>query len=239
MGKFIDLTGQQFERLKVIKRVGSDKWGRPLWLCKCDCNGENSEKIIKGQSLRSGNTQSCGCLHTEIRIKIGKANKKYNTYDLSGEYGIGYTLKGEEFWFDLEDYDKIKNYCWYKNDDGYIIFKSDNEYIRMHRLVMNAPNDMEVDHIYHQTYDNRKSELRLVTDSQNSINQIISKNNTSGVKGVSWDNKNEKWRARITVNNKGIWLGRFDNFEDAVYAREQAEEEYFGEYKYKETVSCE
>ena len=37
--------------------------------------------------------------------------KKYNTYDLSGEYGIGYTSKGEEFYFDLDDYDKIKDYC--------------------------------------------------------------------------------------------------------------------------------
>lgn len=43
--------------------------------------------------------------------KGGKKNKRYNRYDLTGEYGIGYTNQGVEFYFDLEDYDKIKEYC--------------------------------------------------------------------------------------------------------------------------------
>ena len=50
----------------------------------------------------------------------GKFLKQYNNYDLSGEYGIGYLFNGEEFYFGLEDYDKIKNYCWYKDSGGYI-----------------------------------------------------------------------------------------------------------------------
>ena len=47
--------------------------------------------------------------------------KKYNKYDLTGKFGIGYTSKGEEFYFDLEDYDKIKNHLWYKDKDGGLI----------------------------------------------------------------------------------------------------------------------
>ena len=46
--------------------------------------------------------------------------KKHNKYDLSGEYGIVYTSNGEEYWFDKEDYDKIKDYYWRKDPHGYL-----------------------------------------------------------------------------------------------------------------------
>jgi len=101
----------------------------------------------------------------------------------------------------------------------------------MHRLVMNCPEDMDVDHIFHNTWDNRKEFLRIVTESQNQMNKTITINNTSGVPGVCMD-KN-KWRARIRVNNKEIHLGYFINKEDAIKARKQGEEKYFGEYAFK------
>ena len=69
-------------------------------------------------------------------IKKWKKFKKYNTYDLSGEYGIGYTSKGEEFWFDLNDYNKIKDYCWYYNSNGYLCSQNANcKHIYFHRLT--------------------------------------------------------------------------------------------------------
>jgi hypothetical protein len=232
MGKFVDLTGQKFGRLTVIKRAENNKWRDSQWLCKCDCNGENSEKIITGRSLKNGYTQSCGCLQKE---KTSELLKKYNTYNLTGEYGIGYTSSGEEFYFDLEDYDKIKDYCWCLNNN-YIITNSyiDNSVIYMHRLVMNCPDDMEVDHIFHDTWDNRKNKLRIVTISQNSMNAVLFSNNTSGVKGVNWEKRKEKWQARISINGKRIYLGSFDNFENAVKVRKEAELKYYGEYRYKE-----
>ena len=69
--KFIDLTGQKFGRLTVIKRAENDKWGQAQWLCECDC-GSNKEVIVRGGALKSGGTQSCGCLSIISRIK------KYN-----------------------------------------------------------------------------------------------------------------------------------------------------------------
>ncbi len=239
MGKFQDLTGQQFERLTVVKRVKNHITPsgqiQPMWLCQCNCNGENSEIIVRGCHLRSGHTNSCGCLQKEKASISGKLRKKYNTYDLSNNYGIGYTSKNEPFYFDLDDFNKIKFYWWYKDDNGYIITRINNKnYFLMHRLVMNCPDDMEVDHIYHQTHDNRKSELRIVNKSQNQMNGIIPKNNTSGIKGVCWHKTTEKWIAKITVGGKNIYLGVFDNFDDAVQARKEAEEKYFGEYNYIE-----
>jgi hypothetical protein len=83
MNKLINLMGSRFGRLTVIKRIpnrkrhhkdgtwgrGNEKWGPTIWLCKCDC-GE--EKIIRGDSLRDGNTKSCGCLNKETASKLFK-----------------------------------------------------------------------------------------------------------------------------------------------------------------------
>lgn len=162
---FIDLTNKRFGRLVVINRAEDyiSPKGKHFvcWLCKCDCG---NEVVVNGNSLRRKATQSCGCLHKEIVVK---QNKKYNTYDLSGNYGIGYTSNGKKFYFDLDDYDKIKDYCWF-NTKGYMCALCDN--------------------------------------------------------------------ATIRINKKQIHLGLFDNFEDAVAARKQAEEKYFGEYSYDNSM---
>ena len=237
MSKTIDLTGQKFDKLTVIKRMKnyiSPKGKiKTQWLCECDCGGENSLKIVLSCHLKSGHTKSCGCLVKEALLITQQTNRKYNTYDLSGEYGIGYTSKGEEFYFDLEDYDKIKNYYWRINNEEYVISLDENNVTIMHRLVTNCPRDMEVDHIFHKNFDNRKSELRIVTHSQNSKNKSLFSNNTSGVSGVFWNKAANKWETQIKVNYKTIYLGSFDNKEDAIEVRKQAEIEYFGEYQYK------
>ncbi len=66
MSKSIDLTGQIFGRLTVIKKVGLSKNKFVLWLCKCACG---NKIIVTSNNLRTGNTQSCGCLATELRRK--------------------------------------------------------------------------------------------------------------------------------------------------------------------------
>ena len=63
-------------------------------------------------------------------------------------------------------------------------------------------------------------------------NVKIRENNTSGVTGVDWSKKYQKWRARICVNKKEIHLGQFEEFDKAVAARKEAENKYFGEWSY-------
>ena len=80
------------------------------WKCKCRCGN-----IITAttHSLIRGNTTSCGCRQKE---RASEANKKYNKYDLSGECGVGITTNtNTKFYFDIEDYDIIKNYAWSEN----------------------------------------------------------------------------------------------------------------------------
>lgn len=224
--KYNDLTGRKFERLLVIERVENNKYGGAMWLCRCNC--KNVYKVISGSSLNNGKTTSCGCIQREL---ISKRFKKYNTYDLSGEYGVGYTNKGEEFYFDLEDYNLIKEYCWRTAKDNYIVTKYNNTLIMQHRIITQVSDDYEVDHIYHNKNDNRKEKLRICTRIENSMNQLIAKNNTSGYKGVYFDKKMNQWCVRINVNKKRIVIGYYADLLDAVEIRKKAEEKYFGEYK--------
>ena len=179
-------------------------------------------------------TLSCGCLHSEISSKV---NRRYNAYDLSGEYGIGYTNTGKVFYFDLEDYDKIKDYCWTENGNGYI--RNIVNDIYLHRLIMEVDDDCEIDHIHGNDTrnDNRKSNLRIVTRSQNKMNVGIRENNHSGMTGVFWNDDIQRFEAYITQNNKRVNLGYYKTFEEAKAVRLKAQDEYFGEYSYEHSQS--
>jgi len=174
--------------------------------------------------LLNGRIASCGCIKRE---KL----KKYNTYDLSGEYGIGHTFKGEEFYFDLEDYDKIKNHCWCSKEGGYIITSIDGLITRMHRFLLDISDDFVVDHINHKTWDNQKINLRICYQNNNAMNSLLSINNSSGKVGISFLEEQNKWRAYITVDRKQIHLGMFEFLPDAIKSRQEAEDKYFGEFK--------
>jgi hypothetical protein len=226
MSKFKDLTGQKFGRLTVIKRIENNKMNNAQWLCKCDC-GNDKDIIVTTAKLNFGQTKSCGCLGLEAKSRNGKLNKKYNTYDLSGEYGIGYTLKGEEFYFDLEDYDKIKDYCWYKHK-GYIeSTNKERKIIGMHQLIIDISNGEVIDHKNRIRHDNRKDNLRITTNSENAFNITKKKNNTSGVTGVFWEEQKEKWCASIYKNNKHVFRKYYFNKDDAIKARLKAELDYY------------
>lgn len=233
-----DLTGQKFGRLLVIKQaedhINKDGSRLAQWVCQCDCGNKNI--VVQGKKLKSKSTQSCGCLIIESSIKkitkYNNENKKCNTYNLSGEFGIGYTTKGEEFYFDLEDYGLIKDYCWWFND-GYVCAKINKTKVKFHEILF--PSAEEVDHKNHKTNDNRKINLRPVTHAINMMNKKEYINNTSGVTGVSWDKSKNKWIANISANKQRYQKG-FNNFEDAVTQRKIWENIFFGEYSYDNSV---
>ena len=239
-----DLTNKKIGNWTVVCQA--DDYVNPntgkrdaCWLCECNCE-KHTKKIFRQGRLRSSTPPRCCSYKAEI---MSRRSKKYNIYDLSGEYGIGYTTKGEEFYFDLEDYDLIKDYCWWKDKDNYIrasVYNSEKSTsISLHRLIMRFPNATDIDHIHGNKTrnDNRKSNLRAVTKSQNAMNKILQSNNTSGITGVSWFAKTKQWRAYITVDSRFTHIGLFDNFEDAIRARKEAEEKYFGEFSYDNSIN--
>jgi hypothetical protein len=238
MGKFVDMTGWIMKehgvpdsRLIVVGR-GADHItpsGRACicWDCVCECD---ASKIITidGNSLRRGLTKSCGCLKIERTIET---NKKYNRYDVSGEFGIGWTTNtNREFYFDLEDYDKIKDYCWCETTSNTglqrISARVNNKNTYMHVLL----GFKNYDHIDRNEFNNRKSNLRKCTREENARNAKLRKNNSSGVTGVYWSKKENKWIARIVISKKFKRVGCFTNKDDAIIARLQAESKYYKEF---------
>ena len=86
------------------------------------------------------------------------------------------------------------------------------------------------DHINLDPWDNRLQNLRLATKAQNQHNHPIYRNNTSGVKGVSWDSSCQQFDVRIGVNGKKVFVGKFRSIEEAATARRQAELLYHGDF---------
>lgn len=204
------------------------------WLCECACSQHNMV-IVKGSNLYHNKTLSCGCLKSE---KLREVRKKYNKYsnklsDEYGEYYIGYTSNtNKEFYIDANDFDIIRDYCWYEHhpsDNFSILLAYDNatkKKVKMHQLL----GYLNHDHIDRNELNNRRYNFRLCTQQHNVWNSSIRSNNTSGVTGVCWSKNEEKWFARIYVDGSQISLGYFRDFDEAVKIRLQAEVEYFGEF---------
>lgn len=229
-----DLTNQTFGRLKVLKQA--DDYISPSgvhltqWLCECSCDS-HKQIIALGCNLTKGDTKSCGCLRKENSTKMAQ---KPNDYEIQEDYVIMYTNKGEMFLVDLEDFWKVKDISWHKNEQGYIVSTINGKQTRIHRFIMNCPQGYDIDHKYGKTtrYDNRKYNLRIATRSQNNTNKGLQINNTTGITGVYKHSFGDKWYANIWQNNKTIYLGLFDTKEEAIFARKQAEEKYYGEFSY-------
>jgi len=103
---------------------------------------------------------------------------------------------------------------------------------RMHRIILNAPQGLDVDHINHNTLDNQRHNLRLCTHRQNLQNQLKQKGRSSKHKGVYWHKNNKRWVAKIKINGLIKSLGCFGNEDDAGNAYNEAAKEHFGEFAY-------
>ena len=102
--------------------------------------------------------------------------------------------------------------------------------ILLHRVIMAAPDGLEVDHRNGNGLDNRRDNLRVATHADNMKNTRMRGNNTSGFKGVYWDNFTGRWMAAIGHQGKFKNLGRFDTAEEAHAAYSAAATELFGEF---------
>lgn len=248
MSKFIDMTGwKMWEHgvpgsfAEVIERVKID--GRKDTLWRCRCRNDGNIFVAGAYQLRNGRSSSCGCKRA---MKAKRALSKTNIYsdikeDEHGKYMIGYTTNNNTpFYFDAEDFDLIKNFCWidYKmcNCRNFIILKAhvskeqQDKYkitkttILFHQLI----GCKYYDHIDRNHLNNRKYNLRKCTHAQNSTNRSIQSNNKSGVIGICY--YQNAWNVELSLNKKKVFLGRFQNFEEAVKVRLLAEIKYFGEF---------
>ena len=135
---------------------------------------------------------------------------------------------------DIDDVDKCKSLKWSHHNGNYVTNSTLN--ILLHRFIMDCPEGLIIDHINNNRLDNRKSNLRIVTDTENSINHKLRQDNKSGITGVNWYKPGRKWRARVYKNGITVSLEYFLDLEEAKKARELAEIEYYGEYRYRRFV---
>lgn len=128
--------------------------------------------------------------------------------------------------------------CGCVNRHGYVIARLDGRLYYLHRLAWAMtygawpPKGMDLDHIDGDKANNRITNLRLATRSQNMANRVPKKLPRSGVRGVYPNTANNKpWRAAIGFAGKQYTVGYYDTIEDAAAARQAAEAEYFKGYR--------
>lgn len=135
------------------------------------------------------------------------------------------------------DYKSVKDIAWYVNKDGYAYHRlgtpkgEPQKHEPMHRMIMNAPKGMDVDHRDACVLNNQRYNLRIVTHAQNEQYRTkVNSNNTSGLRGVSWDSNRQLWGTRLMCNGKQVWLGRFKTKVAARKAWLRAAKKFYGRF---------
>ncbi len=248
----IDMTGWKMwehgvsdSRLTVLEQVedyvGSDGKHIAQWLCECNCD-EHKRIIVRGTSIRNGNTLSCGCKQTEFVSKHNSiTRKKYNKYHIIDDIVYIYFRNSNEFTYvDLDKWNTIpyiREFCWYKDNEGYARAKIpthlksrfDNKVvILLHQLICPCQDGYEPDHIDRNRLNNTIANLTPKTHAGNMQNQSKRIDNTSGIVGVNWNKSNNAWCVRIGVNGKRIHIGYFYDKNEAIKSRLCAEVKYYG-----------
>lgn len=138
---------------------------------------------------------------------------------------------------DDQDYESLNQYKWhaYSRNAHSAIYAVRSEWIkgttksiRMHRQILNAPEDYVVDHKDHNGLNNQRSNIRLATKSQNQWNMKP----YPGIKNIGIRKHGNKWEARIGYKGKILYLGAFKTESEAVEIRNKKATELHGQFKY-------
>jgi hypothetical protein len=154
---------------------------------------------------------------------------------IEGDVAYVTLTKGHTAVIDAVDVPLVKGLYWCAKVEGNTAYAARNDrsngknrMVRMHRVLLDAPDNMEVDHIDGDGLNNRRSNLRLATHTDNMRNRRTQKNNQSGIKGVSRSRRS--WIAQIRVNGKNRYLGTFPTAESAHAAYAAAAKELHGKF---------
>lgn len=209
-----ELCGKIFNRWEILRfshKVGYSKY----FVCKClDCGEEHTVYI---QNVIYGRSKSCGCKSKkETAYNI---NKKYNHFEIINDtvYVHIDNDKNKIMLCDIEDWENLKE-CYWRDMNGYAAALLNYKHIKFHRIVMNVDKSkICIDHVNGNTFDNRKVNLRLCNQQENSFNRDKNSNNTSGYKGVVFDKERNKWRGTIQFNGKHYSSPRRYNTPEEAY----------------------
>ena len=159
----------------------------------------------------------------------------------------GYTFRripltqGKYAIVDPEDYERLSKYKWYAIKSSSTFYAArcvwdplnkKKQTIKMHREILNPPHPLVVDHINHNGLDNRKSNLRPSTRTQNNMNRLCikRKGSPSKYKGVMWHKHTKKWNVQICYNGKRRTIGYFNDEIEATKAYDEAAKKYHRDF---------
>ena len=149
---------------------------------------------------------------------------------------VSFVVAGRTILIDEEDLLIVAALKWHicQNPKGRTVYAASaprkREYVLMHRLIMGAPKDKEVDHRNYNGLDNRKSNLRLCSRFQNQWHSRLRSDNKSGYRGVTWNEECNKWSAQFHYRGIKTYLGLFLSAEEASQVYEKAVKELRGEF---------
>ncbi len=217
MGNFIDITGNVYGRLTVIRRSHSDMRKETVWICQCSCGTTTNAKSWR---LKSGHTSSCGCLRKDTLSARSKTHGKschplYNAY--KSMKGRCDSTEASVYPYYLSKGIKV---CerWLESVDNFI-----------EDMLEGYVGGLQLDRI-DASRGYSPENCRWVTPQQNQMNTGSRINSTSKYKGVCWFKTRNKWVAQIMIDGKNKHLGYFVDERDAGVAYNIAAKELFGEY---------
>lgn len=200
----LDLSGQRFGRLTAVERTNKRKGSSYLWRCQCDCGRSCT---VTAYMLTSGNVRSCGCLQDESRRT-----------DITGQ------KRGHLTAIKPTNHRRGNDTVWeWRCDCGAIIYKTP-ELVRegMSTMCPSCARELRRQHAA-LAQEQRDTETGMMPGAlENLRSGKPFKNNTSGVRGVSWHNGTGKWAARISENGKTRTIGYYDTIDEAAAARQNA-----------------
>lgn len=136
---------------------------------------------------------------------------------------------------DDEDYEELNKYKWFLISTPRNCYAARRERVHivyMHRQLLGVTDSLEVDHIDHDGLNNQRNNIRLCTTRQNNHNSRAKSTSTSQYKGVTWYKAYSKWKATIRYGKEHLFLGYFQQEEDAARAYDQMARRLHGEFAY-------
>ncbi|MBO5036736.1 MAG: AP2 domain-containing protein [Clostridia bacterium] len=201
-----DLTGKTFGDLTVVSLSEPTLSGRRRWLCRCVCG---NTKIVSEDNLKRGHTKSCGC--RKAPDLTGKVFGKLTVIRLSDKRGSR-GKRTTPLW-------ECRCEC------GAITYKASD-------TLNNPEMSMCAECAGKYSAEKAREGAGFVDGTQISriVNPKLTASNSSGFRGVYYDKRSNKWRARLKFKGKTMSFGSYYDFDEAVAARKQAERIYFGEF---------
>lgn len=218
-----DYKGLKFGKLTVLDQKRENK--RTYCYCKCECG---NKLWVRLDSLRSGNTISCGCYNKENNYK--------NPIDITGKKFVRLIAikptenkdkdNGSIIW---ECKCSCGNTCYVP---VYLLLKGGVKSCGCYASNVHSKSIKKAVDVHLKEHIVQGTNIPVITKKG------VKKNNKSGVTGVCWDRARQKWVAQITFKSKHYNLGRYNNKEDAIKVRKKAEEKLFGNFLewYKENI---